>query len=367
MTRARALPNIVGILAVVLGAAAIACVLPENPYQRWQLLGGTIHARTRWIYERCHFDPTPIDVVFVGPSRTSQGVNAPRLARELAARGLPSNVVNFSLPESGRNINYAIIRQMYERKRPRLIVLGVTEKPSRLGHSAFKYVAPRSLIVDPGYFGDVDYPGDLIYLPFRQMKLFLADLDPGLMGLRKTFDPSDYAGPSIDTTGDVRLPDGTIKNGTLPASAAELRRGVKKLEAGTHPPVLPRRLADVEFGDERHYVRAIVALARAHGARVVFLALPYYTGPSTLQEAAFYRRYGPIWNAGAFSTHAELYSDYGHLIRRGAARVTDWLAPKVAAMLAASPGGPPLAGRRRDDRRAKVAAAMGAPIGKHGT
>ena len=81
-----------------------------NPYQRWQLLDGTIHANARWIYERIHFDPTPIDVVLLGPSRMGAGVNAPRLAKALDARGLPANVVNFSLPEAGRNMNWAVAR-----------------------------------------------------------------------------------------------------------------------------------------------------------------------------------------------------------------------------------------------------------------
>jgi len=66
-----------GILATASLTAAIACALPDNAYQRWQLLDGTIHRNCAGIYERCHFDPTPIDVAFIGPSRTAEGVNAP--------------------------------------------------------------------------------------------------------------------------------------------------------------------------------------------------------------------------------------------------------------------------------------------------
>ena len=276
-------------------------------------------------------------MVFIGPSRTEAGVNAPVLAANLAARALPANVVNFSLPESGRNMNYAVIAQMYQTKHPKLIVLGVTEKPSRFGHSAFKYVAPRDLIVDPGYLADFKYFADLLYLPYRQLKLFVADIDPTMIGLSKTFDAAAYLGQSVDTTGDIHLPDGTIKNGHDPASAAELRRGVRKLEAGMHPPILPPRFADLEFGDERHYVREIAAMARAHGTKVAFVALPYYGGPAAVQEARFYRQFGPIWNLGFLSSHAELFADYGHMTSAGARRVTDWLAPKVAEDLQAVP------------------------------
>ena len=321
------------ILAIALGLAALACCLPDNPYQRWQLLDGTIHARSRWIYERIHFDATPIDVAFVGPSRIGAGVNAPRLSAALAARGLPANVVNFSLPEAGRNINAVIVSEMLTAKRPRLIVIGVIEKPSRYGHSAFKYLAPGGMIARPAFVGQINYLPDLIYLPFRQLKLFAANLFPAAAGLTKTFDPARYRGHSLDTTGNIVLPDGTIKNGEEPADMAELMRGVHKLERGATPPKLPARFADIEFGDERHYVRVIAALARRNGIPVVFLALPYYSGPAALQEQRLYTRYGPVWNAHFVANRADLYGDYGHLTRHGAEILTDRLVEPVARML----------------------------------
>jgi len=322
------------ILGLALAMAALTCVLPDNAYQRWRLLDGTIHGDARWIYERVHFDPTPIDVAIVGPSRLERGVNAPRLAADLRARGLPDQVVNFSLPEAGRNINYEVVEEMLKTKRPRLLVIGVTEKPSRFGHSAFKFLAPAGDVVAPGYWSDANYFSDLVYLPYRQLRLFAADVAPGLGGPGKAFDPADYAGPSIDTTGDIHLPDGTVKDGHDPASHQELMRGVRKLERGLHPPLLPARYADIEFGDERSYVRRIADLARRNGVKVAFLFLPYYTGPDTIQERAFYERFGPIWDAGFLAPHAEWYMDYGHLTKTGAEHLTDWLAAPVAASLA---------------------------------
>ena len=321
------------ILLIAFGVAVGLCLLPENPYQRWQLLDGTIHARARWIYERINFDPQPVDVVFVGPSRVGAGINAPRIGAALAARGLPSNVVNFALPEAGRNINDVIVRELLAKKQPKLIVIGVTEKPSRFGHSAFKYVAPRAMVAWPGYAADLNYFSDLIYLPYRQAMLFAAWAAPGVLGPTNRFDPERFRGHSIDTTGDIRLPDGTIKNGSQPAEYDELMRGVHKLEAGNHPPILPDRLADIEFGDERHYVRDIAALARARGIRVAFLFLPYYTGTSEVQEDRLYGRFGPVWNAGFIAARADLYSDYAHLTSMGAEQLGDWLIGPISQAL----------------------------------
>jgi len=325
------------IIGIAFAFAIAASLLPDVPYQRWQLLDGTIHARARWIYERVHYDPTPIDVVFIGPSRVGAAVSAPRLSRRLAEAGLPSHVVNFSLPETGRDINATIFDEMLKRKQPKLVVIGVIEKPSRYGHAAFKYIAPAGDLARPPFFGSISYLPDLIYLPYRQMELFTARFMPSALGLSEQFDPRKYPGSAVETTGDVILPDGTVKNGTVPASAAELARGVAKLERGMTAPLLGPALADVEFGDERHYIRHIVAAARAHGVRVAFLALPYYTGPSSLQEDAFYRNSGPVWNAGFLASHAEWYGDYGHLTSTGAGVLTDWLVQPVSAELQGHP------------------------------
>ncbi|MEO6092981.1 MAG: hypothetical protein ABIT04_03170 [Novosphingobium sp.] len=325
--------QIVMVLLAALLCAVLVSLLPVNDYQRWQMLDGTIHHNARWIYERVHYDPTPIDVALIGPSRVGSGVSAPRLSQELAARGLPSNVVNFSLPEQGRNINAVIVEQMLADKRPKLLVIGVSEKPGRFGHSAYKYIAPAGDMVNPGYPLNLNYLPDLFYLPYRQLVLLAAEVMPGTIGMPKRFDAAAYRGSAIETTGDVPLPGGAIKNGTQPASMAELERGVKKLRGGVNRTLLPPALADWEFGDERLNIRRIVGMARARGVPVAFLALPYFTGPATLQEQRLYQGFGPVWNAAFLSPHAELFADYGHLTANGARLLTDWLAPRVAGEL----------------------------------
>lgn len=335
MRRFPAFRATLAILGIALVAAVATLALPTNPYQRYQLLHGTIHARAQWIYERIHFDPTPIDVVVIGSSRTGAGVDARRLG-ELT--GL--NVVNFSLPEAGRNINHAIIAELLTAKSPKLLVIGVTEKPSRTGHSTYRYFAPAAALLDPGFAGNLNYLPDLGHLPFRQLELFAATLAPAVIGLSPRFDPTRYAGPVYDTNADIVLPDGRIKPTGIAADPAELARGVARYERGIRPPILPATLADIEFGDERSYVRRIAALARARGIRVAFLALPYYTGPVAVQEAALYRSIGPLWNAGFLRDRPEFYSDYGHLTRDGARMLTDWLAPQVAAAAPPPPSAP---------------------------
>jgi hypothetical protein len=194
------------------------------------------------------------------------------------------------------------------------------------------------MVANPGYAGNIDYPADVAYLPFRQLRLFAADLFPDVSGLTKTFNVGTYAGHSVDTTGSVVLPDGRIKEGERPATYQELERGVRKLEAGNHPPFLPPSMADLEFGDDRYYLTKIADLARSRGVKVAFLFLPYYSGPDAIQEQAFYSQYGPVWNEGWLASHAELFADYGHLTRAGAHELTNDLVGPVGDLL--QPQGP---------------------------
>ncbi len=329
----RRLAGIVGVAAL---AAVAAAALPDDPYMRFATLDHTIQNRIRWIYERIHDDPAPIDVAIIGPSRSGAAVSSPRLGSDLAALGRPLHTVNFSLPENGRDLNWVILQELLGTKHPRLIVIGVIEKPSRFGHPAYKYVAPAKDVVDPAYAGNLNYLANLIYLPYRQLRLFAARLAPQLFDLPARFDPTRYAGSDDDTTTTFRAGDGTVVERNARVPKPELEAGVVRYERGVHAARLGRRFADVEFGDERTYVRRMAALARTHGVPVAFLFLPYYTGPSVIQERALYQRLGPLLDASFVARHDEWYSDVAHLNHPGAIVLTDWLAPQVARLV-----GPP--------------------------
>jgi hypothetical protein len=325
------------ILATVVLAGAAAAALPDNPYQRFSTLENTIQKRARWIYERIHYDPAPIDVAVVGPSRSGAAVDSPLLEADLTALGRKLDTVNFSLAENGRDLHWVIVQELLATKSPKLIVIGVIEKPGRYGHPAYKYVAPAADVIDPAFFGNVDYPANLLYLPFRQLRLLAAQAFPAVFDLPAAFDPKRYAGTNPGRPLSFVVAAGAEPDYEEPLTKAALVAQVRRYEAGVHPPVLGDRFADIEFGDERTYIARMATLARQRGIRVAFLFLPYYTGPHVIQERAFYERYGPIIDASFLSDHDDYYADAAHLNRRGAAVLTNWLAPRIAALVPERP------------------------------
>lgn len=328
---------LLAILGIALLSAVAMAALPDTPYQRYSSLEKTIHNRLRWIYERIHYDPTPIDVTIIGPSRSGAAVSAPELEAQLAALGMPLRAVNFSLPENGRDLHRVIADELLSARKPKLLVIAVIEKPGRYGHSAYKYVAPAAEVIDPGYAGNLKYLSNLIYLPYRQMRLFAARLFPGAFDLPERFDPARYAGTGFDSTNSFTTGDGIYVERNKRVSRASLEAGVERFKRGLQPPVLGPGLAGIEFGDERLNVSRIAEAARARGVKVAFLFLPYYTGPSAIQERAFYERFGPVLDASFVASHDEWFSDAGHLNHTGAVVLTDWLAPQIAGLIRKAP------------------------------
>ncbi len=150
-----------------------------------------------------------------------------------------------------------------------------------------------------------------------------ASLLPALFDLAPAYDPRR---PAVDDAAQ-------LWKSSAVRSRAWLANRTRLYERGVTPPQLGRRFADEEFGNERAYIARIAETAHAHGARVAFLFLPYYAGPTSLQERAFYRQFGPVLDASFAAPHDDWYYNQAHLNDRGAAAVTHWLAPRLAALL----------------------------------
>ena len=313
-------------LAVALILNAAVCFLPENDYQRWQLPDPD--GALRWIYERIHFDPKPIDVAILGPSRAQLGFSAAAVEQDLAQRGKHANVVNFALPGAGRDIQWAILDELFKAKSPKVIVLGVEEQPYPFGHFLFKYVAPADAIVFPPSPFLHNYLYNLAYLPIRKLQLFGANLFPDLLGLPKEFDPKHYARNRIDYSTNF-IADGKLVDMEDPVPRATLL-------AQPREPV-PRTLMTRVFnwlngGEDHLYTQKIAREAKAHGAQLVFVHLPMFEGPQTVSDLDFLKQFGAVLNYGDLAPHDELFENWSHLNHAGAMTASARLAAAIAGL-----------------------------------
>ncbi|MET0247493.1 MAG: hypothetical protein ABW182_12140 [Sphingomonas sp.] len=335
------------LLLLFLLVFALCCVaamaLPHSTYIRFQQVATSSMRPGVWIYERIEFDRTPIDVAIIGASRTETGISGPKLQAALSSRlGRPIGVANLSMPADGRDLHYEIAKRLIEaHPEVKLILLSLTEHPSRTGHPAFRSlgdtrdVLAGPKLINPGYLDDVTY------LPYRQLSLFAQSQMPSLFGVRSAFDPAAYWGTGYDSTHSYWSANGRFVDREAiypPAVLSAQARG--KVSQRTRV-FLPPWARDYEYAIERHYTRALDALAREHGVRIGFVYLPVYAHAAPISDLSFYAARGVVFDASFVANRSDAYSDYAHLNRRGSEQVTAWLAERLGGM--AESGRMPLA------------------------
>jgi hypothetical protein len=322
------------VLLTLMTCTVVTVALPHDPYIRFQSLNDTIYKRMGWIYERIHFDETPIDVVFVGSSRTGAGIYPTLLEPALAARGVETRVVNFALPSAGLDIRETILEELLANRTVKLVVFDVVEALPRDGHEAYGNVASVGDLLCAPLLVNRTLPRNLMGLPLRQINLALATWMPEAFGFQGGFDPALYAGSTVDARTMLNFAENNAILDT-PEHAATLETQSKQRYRLIQPPILPESLGWIEFGVSRSYIERITMLAKAKDVKVAFLFLPFYKGYPAPIEEAWLSGFGPVWNAGFLRDDPRNFQDSGHLAASPEvkAAVTEWVADKIAPLV----------------------------------
>ena len=314
------------VFATVVAAYALTVALPHNPYIRYQQFKDTIFERLAWIYERVHFDPTPIDIAFIGSSRTEAGVASPLLEKYLSEGGRELKVVNLSIPSSGMDIRYAEARELLQAKQVKLLVIAVVEAFPRDGHQAYGDLETAGEIFKSPLIVNRNLPKTLARLPVRQIDLFVKSIFPQAFSLKGDFDGQPSAeDPAYERpeTSDLS-PEEHAK-----ALAEETARRKREIRW----PILPENFRWVEYGVSRTYIERIAELAKDNGTELAFLFLPFYNGYDAPLEMDWLQEFGPVWIADFIKDNPENYRDAAHVKSVVTDSVARWLAGKIDQLL----------------------------------
>jgi hypothetical protein len=326
--------NLRGFLLVFFASALVATgamiLLPHDKYLRYQSLNDHSAPNSYWIYERIHDDPTPIDIAFIGTSRTGRSMNTELLQEDLARHGAQVHAVNFHIVKTGRNMHYAIAKELLDNRKVKLLVLEMTEVEDRKPHPDFVLLADTRDIVFAPLFINTRYFPDLMRLPGRQVDLFLQTLEQR-RGLRASdFTPPPYEGPNRDRTDFLITLDGVNHSLAVKHTFAEMEAMRIAQDKDITPPVLPASLGWLEFRFPRYYIDRIFELAARKGTRVVFLYLPRYGGPpSPAPYEHLYSRRAGLINPSAVVQDYQWWWDDTHVNGPGSHRITDAVAESL--------------------------------------
>jgi hypothetical protein len=321
------------LIGVLLAGCAALCVLsvllPHDRYIRFQHFDQSDLFRLRWDYERIHFDPTPIDVAIIGSSRVEAALSGPQLAASLSQKlGRPIHVANLAVPYEGRNLHYEVAKELLtSHPETKLILVSVVEKAD-LSHPAFRYIADVSEVLHAPVWINHYYVIDAAFLPYRQMSLFVQSLFPSWFGESSTF-RADYLGTNFDSTQTFRIPGGRLIDRYFVASPEKLAKDAVVMKSGLGNAdghwVQPSAWYALNSPLEPEYTARLAALAKEHGARVVFVHLPFYSSVPGQYDHAAYERLGPLLDAQQFGDNPHSYADVGHFNRYGIDKVSPWL------------------------------------------
>lgn len=313
----------------VLNATAVF-MLPHDKFLRYQVPLDPQSPTAPWIYQRIHFDQTPIDVAFIGTSRTGLSVHTRRLEERLAAHGINAKAVNFYMVKSGINIQYVLAKELLSARKVKLLVLEVTEREERKPHEDFIYLADPIDVITAPLFINVGYLSDLARLPGRQVDLFL-QTEMQRFGLRGAESaPQPYQGSNLDHAQMIRTLDGVEHNRDVSHTFAEMEELREEQIHKLTPPLLPQPFNNIEFRLPRYYEDRILDLARAHGTTVMFLYTPLYGGPAVPAPYARYASRASLVNPWPVLQDSRLWGDENHVNWEGAKLVTDYVGDALA-------------------------------------
>lgn len=316
------------LIGVATGVALTGlATLPHDRYQRFAEAAteSKHYLRIKWIYERIHFDETPIDVAFIGTSHTQSAVDSRIVEAALRSRGESAHVVNFAVPHLGRDLHYLIARELLTSRPVRELVVEVQDFEPRAPHPAFQRVgSARDLLTSPivvntGFFEN------LVRLPRRQLDLFM----PAMAGRTDVlFSPRTYEGPHWDDTERLHGFDQERTGGHpaafLDSEADRLRATMLEKEQFAQRLRLSNGCSVLKHYN-RFYLESLLNLARERGVHVTFLYLPFFHGPPRPLEAALYALYGPTIEPKDVLDDATSWLNVDHLNVVGARRTSQWL------------------------------------------
>jgi hypothetical protein len=301
-------------------------LLPQDKYIRYKALNDGVTSTAAWVYARIHYDSTPINIAFIGDSRTGGAISTKQLETALAAEGVHVKAANLHIVGTGRNLQYVVAKELLESRKVDLLILEMTELEDRKPHDNFIFLADSEDILLAPPLINFHYLSDVARLPGRQLDLFLQSFR-SFSGKDPAFSFADYAGSDLETAEAITDEKGVTHTRDTIHSAQKMDELKRLQEAKDTPAVLPHSLEWLEYHLPRYYIDSILALAASKGTRVVFLYLPRYGAPS--EPPPYVKLYAsrvPLINPWHLIQEPQLWYDVPHVNWMGAQRITDYLA-----------------------------------------
>jgi hypothetical protein len=317
---------IIGLLSIVILCGL--ALLKHDKYIRYQMLDVGTYKAASWIYERIHFDKTPIDIAFFGTSHTMNAIDSVIVESSLNEKSQNKRrVVNFAIPHFGRDMHHTLVKLLLAERKPEVIILEVREQEARDLHPGTHYLADIEDVFTAPLIVNFRYLGNLIRQPLRQVSALSYEYFAGFFGRSFAFDQENYVGKHLNHA--LIWPDGKKREGVVD------KQQIDNVKIQTSPEKHNEfNIASIrnflEHNANLYYINEISALAVKNKVELVFLYLPSYGMAEQPANEGLYLTHGKIIKPALTTLrNKSLWSDLGHLNASGAEQVSN----EIAALL----------------------------------
>lgn len=278
-----------------------------------------------WMYRRMFESDLPVDVAFIGTSKTMCDVNDSLLQRKLfQEKGIHTNIANLGVCRVGENLHYLIARDLFEQKQPKIVIVEVSTHIATNSHFHFPMVAGASDVLFPTVIYNDDLFHDINGFAWNRLIYHRERI----LGIERSYE---------DILHNPQHSFMQVANDVI-ADSSEMARIKKKRSEkllSESPIGIPGLVNSLSTNYPKQYLRRIHELCQANDAQLYFLYLPVYGVPGDRpREADFYEEMAPILSPpDSIFRNPKLHFDVSHLNQRGATVFSDWLVDQLTEII----------------------------------
>jgi hypothetical protein len=219
-------------------------------------------------------------------------------------------VLNLGYCRLGRNLNYALLKELLLIKKPRLVILEVTETENRYGHPIFPYIAEQKDVLLPALLFNRDILKDAYTMLAFKTELIQEQLISGKQLPPIDLNPYGFSGHE-DTAATKLLNDFFIKR-----HQPDRQSNFEHWFYNAYP---------------KSYLEKTVQLCKEQNIKLCFLYLPAFgTSLKAPSEMKLYEAYGTVLipPTSIFENKFNWF-DENHFNTNGSSAISKWIGEEL--------------------------------------
>jgi len=297
------------IFLVLIPILLLIYLFPIKKEQLYASLELDCTKRGVWMYDRLYNNDKPIDIAFIGSSRTINGISEEHVLQAAQCNNL--DIVNVGYCRLGRNLSYVLLKEILINKPVKAVVLEVREDEDRYSHPVFPYLANSKDVLGASLLFNRDYLVD----NWQHFTYRCQLIQEQIFG----FTIPGYNGDSLY---------GFMASDTL-SSSRDLE--IKKKRQAAPPRQLSNMSKAFYMKYPASYLEKITALCKEHAIKINFLYLPQYASSSKVpMNLELYNAIGTVLvPKTSILNDRNNWHDENHFNVGGAVVLSEWLGNRL--------------------------------------